>query len=435
MRNHAKAQKEYLRVVEESQVKRNQPATAIDASTSNGQASNDLSPLSSYTNLLSQRQRLEKLQILQDYLEKLSKSPSSSPDYLQPKSLLATLDPLPQLPADIVTSSEVGGLSTNKTDLKDLVSSLEKSVLKAKVLLGNEKKLLAQLRDSTANSSNDSTDENWRLSALNRTRDELIGWVEEELSKTSDGSSKPTSAMTPAESYVSAAEALPQVQSKYSQYTTARQDLVDAISKDPDISEFAIKQAVIESSQVKEADTTTTTNHVVLPYLKELLTISNDQKGLIQQRSHNASTLTKGKQEISSAMDRLAGESHLLPAYPLPDARKRRGAENTPSFDEEIARVEKVDPAKMARTWIYAAETAGTSTKEMLIENVEEGGAAVEESRQSLVELHQLMGRTDHNTSAEKDTENSQSVDQGVDGMNIWSTLDGELGVIRRDSQ
>jgi hypothetical protein len=397
----------------------------------------DQSPLVDYIDLLRQRQGLDRLHVLQDYLDRVGRSPAGNPAYLQSTEMTKLLQPLPTLASDIMMNSSISEGGQTKTDLKSLVNNLEKSVLRAKALLNSEKRLLADLRShgylQSQEASMLSEGKGGRLQALNRARDELIGWVEGELGKTSDESSviDSTTSSSPKPAG-SAAEILPHVQATYTQYNEARQALIVSVLDGPDTSTFVPShQELAVAPAVTVQESIKTSNRLVFPVLKDLLVVASDQKALIQQRSHCSSIVSKQQKEAAQALDRLADESHLLPEHPMPDARRpRRGPESTTSFGQVIAAESKAGQSRRPRAWVYAAQNASTLVKEMVLEKVEEGSAAIEDSRQSLDNLHEIIGYSGENID-DKDEESEYSGRR----RNIWTTLDGALGVIKKDEE
>jgi hypothetical protein len=101
----------------------------------------------------------------------------------------------------------------------------------------------------------------------------------------------------------------------------------------------------------------------------------------------------------------------------------RKGPDSSSSFGDEISKHEKPDSSRGARAWVHASVSASNSTKEAILEKLEEGSMAIDESRQIMLELQRLLGveTTVGGTSEES-------------SKDIWAVLDGSLGVISQES-
>jgi septum formation inhibitor MinC len=432
-------QKEYLRCVRANINARREYAQICKAHHVKGQdhassnRGNDAlgHPMEDFLGLVKQQQKHEVLCIIQDYVDMLSQKPTAAPEFLDPKDVLKDVESLPQVPPEVLnvssTQKRPGGV-----DLKDFVDQLEKSVLRAKLLLRGEQKLLAKVKSEQGKPL---VSEAGKLQALGTTRNELINWIEAELSRAGESSpeEEDTHAISSPEkkSAKSIDVQLAAIQQQYSRYTKARQKLVLAatgrlkpqVGIAPD-EETDLAVAISESGGVHE------TSNVTYPYLEELVAVSNEQKAIIQQKSHLTIKLAKQLKESSQSLERLAHESHLLPAHPMPTSLSNsKGPES--SFGDEISKHEKPDSSRGARAWVYASESAANFMKEAILEKLEEGSMEIDESRQTMLELQRLLGDDTKATSADKDEGSSNQRDV-ADSNDIWSVLDGSLGVIKQ---
>jgi len=382
--------------------------------------------METFLSLVKQQQKHEVLCIIQDYIDMLGQKPTAAAEYLDPKEVLKDVETLPQVPPEVLHASS-GRQGSGGVDLKDLVDRLEKSVLRAKLLLKREQKLLAKVK---ADQGNPCSSEASRLQALGTTRNELINWIESELSRAGESSPEKEDENTissPKDKSTESIDAqLASIQRQYSRYTKARQILVIAATGQP--GSHPGETASDESSNLvtgpSESGSVNGTSHITYPYLEELVALSNEQKAIIQQKSHLTINLAKQLKESSQSLERLRHESHLLPAHPVPtNSSLRKGPDSSSSFGDEISKHEKPDSSRGARAWVHASESAANSTKEAILEKLEEGSTAIDDSRQIMLELQRLLG------------------DEGTDGAtgkestrDIWSVLDGSLGVIHQES-
>jgi hypothetical protein len=376
--------------------------------------------LASFLDVVRYRRKHERLRILQDYLDMLAQKPAAAADHLDPQFVLKDVDPLPAVPSEVLMGTRPRQAS-KRTDLDELVDQLDKSVLRAKLLLKREQKLLAKVRSDGRSSRSTSTGS--RLQALGTARNELINWIETELAKAgessadSDNDQNVKSTEKRGKEYVDTQ--LISIQRQYAQYTKARQALIIAatrsLDKPPPTSAHEDADA---PARKEEAEKTSNMSHVIHLYLEELTCVSNQQKSVIQQKSFLTISLAKQLKEAGQGLDRLAEESHLLPAYPWAGSQ-HKGMENSTSFAEEISNHEKPDSSHKARAWVHVSELASKATKDVIAEKLEEGEIALSDSRQTLLDLESLLGE-------DVDTRNESKKD-------IWASLDGHLGVITRD--
>lgn len=401
--------------------------------------------LDPYLASVKQKQKYERLRILQDYIEGLTNKTAAVASFLEQPA--ASTAALPRLPADIVSSAAHSGSESSAVNLEDLIQDLEKDVLRAKMLLKSEKELLAkvqaeQKRQQRRASTAKLADTQQVLKALGNTRNELINWVEEELGKTGEVSDSQTDSTPEARGPDKPIEqALDEVRGKYALYIQARKNFLESVERPivPDLPPPVEATDLPQDTQ----DTGETDERVrfITPYLSELLAISREQKSLSQQRSHLTTSLAKQNKETMQVFDRLAEESHLLVKYPLPPQLGRRGATALPSFADEMGAAAKDSPgvSHRAREWTYAAEAASIDTMEAVCLHVDGGKAAIEESKRVLDSLEQMLGYSIRE--AREGAGNGEDIwlqEAGKEGSgphekparDIWSGLDGQLGVL-----
>ena len=371
--------------------------------------------MESFLDLVRQRQKHERLRIIQDYIDMLSQKSAASVEHLDPQEVLKDVEMLPKVPPEVVNASSSGHLA-DKTDLKELVDQLEKSVLRAKMLLKKEQKLLAKVQIENADSS---VRYGGRLQAVDATRHELICWIEGELGRAGDGTlegESPDSTKTVKQGRESIDTELTAIQRQYARYTKARHALVAVSSgklEPPPSAELDSDNSVQPTKE--ELHDTTGMNQAIYPYLEAMVLVSNEQKGMIQQKSYLTISLSKQLKESSQGLDRLADESHLLPAHPMQAANlQRKAPEGTVSFGEQMLNHERPDTSHRARAWMFASESATNAAKDAVSEKLEDGEKSIREGQKTMSELERLLDR---------------------DGKgDMWSTLDGNLGVIKEEA-
>ncbi|TAQ86526.1 hypothetical protein B7494_g5138 [Chlorociboria aeruginascens] len=421
--------KEYLRCVRANVETRREYATIIKEyqihsgnqhSTEERYAAHD--PLGSFMDLVKQNRKYERLRIVQDYLNTLAQKPASTTDHLDSKDILKDIRSLPKVPQEVMsaTSRDQG---VQKVDLKALVAQLEKAVLRAKFLLKKEQNLLASFRARKPLKDDSVISDRGRLQALSITRNELINWIETELGKAGENAHVPNEEQTASipdkrgKDHVDGH--LESIKIQYECYVRAREAFISSMSRDSNPpAPITVDEETLDAS-IELSDISNDINHIIHPYLEELASVSNQQKSMIQQKSHLTVSLAKKIKEIGQGLERLADESHLLPKYPIPGISRRKALESSICFGDEISNYEKPDSSRRARAWVFAANSANDATKQDILEKLEEGEVALADARRTLLEVQYLLG-----------TGNGGESDKSDD---IWATLDGHLGVIRGD--
>lgn len=424
-------------------------------------------PLDTYVSLINHRHLYERLQIYHKHLEHLAEERASSSAYFQPQEINKGVEPLPVLPVDVISSSGHSQHTQSSQNLQELVFSLEKSVLRAKALVQKEKRLLSEIRaDNVArNSRRSSVASVDQLQALGHTRNELIAWIESELGKTADESSVNggggTDDVLSLEDATSSDDLLAIIPVRYAQYIDLRKSLLNAVAEQPLHTISTTRASGLPTCIGGEGPTVHNITHQIYPYLEDLLTISQEQKDLIQQKSHLASSLLRHRKDAAKSLERLSDESHLLPAHPMPVKASQKRMNDNMTLSQTLAAADKTINARLIESWVFAAESAGRTTKDTVQERVEDSQVTLETAYQAMAELQLLVaveqaipavddaasggsttidgadiwtGSPEMSLRTKRRTENRRDDKESTrnDGRDhsLWSLLDGNLGVI-----
>ncbi|KAH8657645.1 hypothetical protein BGZ60DRAFT_416385 [Tricladium varicosporioides] len=392
-----------------------------DGDTSNGHVQD-------FLGLIEQQQKYEVLSIIQDYVDILSKRPAAEGHYLDPQVALAFTGPLPSVPSEVLNAprfqQQFGG-----ADLKVLTEQLEKSVLRAKILLEREQKLLARVREAHGNSGCNQTG---RLQALGVARNELIQWIETELLKAGESPDEEEKAYQPmptenmASSYIQTE--LVSIDRQYTRYLKARQGLVIAMTGRITGEVLNLEKGNPGPSENLSQDIIAHGGSFTLPYLEEMIAVLSEQKATIHQKSHLTVSLAKQLKDLSQKLDRQTDESHLLPAYPMHNQSMSRKGLESASFGDEISNHEKPDSSKKVRAWVYSSEAAASITKESILEKLEEGSMAIDETQQVVGEIRRLLGDYIKPLPLNLELE----TEEVSNSRDIWAGIDGNLGAIKK---
>lgn len=399
---------------------------------------------------LSLQKKHERLLAVERHLDLLSQKPAASPSFLEPEKMFRDSRPLPDVPKDVVTALALNNSNPASSQLKDLIHQLERHVLRAKLQLKREEQLLEEVKSRTTVSP-DTVTNHAKFEALNRTRTELINWIETELSAAGDGASSPGDP-TPYDQTDMALldEHIAGIKSKYRHYVEARKSLLHLVSQS---TKPVIKPRPDSASQPPPPSANPPppppSAHLLAPYLDQLLAVAREQKGLIAQKSHLHATVTRQLKETCQALDRLAEESQLIPAHPMPGGRRPNPSASGLGISEPMTASAHVQP------WVFAAESAKIAALEAVADKIEEGQAALDKSMGVLAEIdNQLLKGGEEEEEAERKGAGEESdiwLAEGKPGgkaarksltrekvkpkaeRDVFDLLDGTLGLLRSE--
>lgn len=230
--------KEYLKALQENiAVKREYndlfdritSRRAVDSKVVPNTTSNIQEVLNHYLELLCERRRYEKLQLFDNHLTEWAAT-SELPTEQDSSRFHLSLDGLAIGKAD-------GSTNGSSDNVQALISKLERTVVRAKAKLAKEQHLLKQLQDLQASTRPASNNVGSNIRALQRTRDELVQWVEDKLAITGTEDDtmdqlqyEPGTTNSAETSQLAAAEYKARIQEQYVAYVRARQSLLDELS-------------------------------------------------------------------------------------------------------------------------------------------------------------------------------------------------------------
>lgn len=402
--------------------------------------------------LLRLRQKRECLLAIQRSLDRLNEKPASRQSLLDTASVFRGATALPSVPKAVVNSF-VAERSTAQPDLESRVHQLEKAVLRAKLQFKQEERLLAETK-ARCKSRSEVVSNGAKLEALSTTRNELISWVEAELSKASAEEAEESADSLPlgrdcqpGDGQAAVTAQLGQISQKYASYVAARKDVLALVSRQQQPSISPPGQQATPLEHVDNADSKPA-DHFLIPYVEALLSISSHQKTMISHKSHASTVLKKQVDESRQALDRLAEESQLLPSYPLKNSQRWRSgmvSETTKSSKRSEGISSHIRP------WVMAADSAKIATLEAVAETIEGGEVALENCIKSLQIIDRLLGQgADQETGDADPAQPSDKVGPSSGGASVgkqsnnkigprqqkgdpWSRLHGNLGLIGHD--
>jgi hypothetical protein len=420
------ARKEYLKALQANVVARKQYISTVEK-VSHGndsksgfsnhshlgvtRAAGDVLHLQIYLELLREREKLEKLQIHHHYLDRIMTKEAAQPHYLDCEDVRDELGPPPLRDQE---NSRVA------SELDDLTERLEKSVLQAKSKLAREKKLLDELRTrlglSGENSATDQTMEGSKVLALQRTKDELIEWIEQQLAKSAghDGpEALQDSRDAPSDMKESRSQKLDQIKQQYANYIQVRKSFL-ATSFPAGAPLAVIPQEPIAPADQHSRNQVPDRYSAVLPtVIEHLVRLTDLKSSLTTLKSHHADSMTEGKSAMLHVLNRLSDESHLIPAHPLPVARgeQRIGAAFLSSSTGDRRDLEI---SMHAKAWSFASDAARTATEEHVIEKSRAAEGTLCAAQESATRLKGVLGEKGK---AIKD----DGIEEDGDESDIWA--------------
>jgi hypothetical protein len=332
-----------------------------------------------YIQLLRQRRQHRKLEIIQDGVTRLVDS-ESNPVHVDLKaSVKEKLGDPPHPPMASLDQSDA------EAKVEELTFRLKKELLVARSRLEDAK--TAKITAEAERSMEPPTLQE-KVETLRKARDELILWVEGELTKIpeadpdvsqADISFQSDEAQSSAEE-ISDEELASRVEDLYHRYNVAREKLIANVEANMAVSSPQATETTSPPAEPPRHQRTRTRTNTgglsrtsnpdpdrlatkLLPYLPLLLSTQTSSTSLQAQTSHLRRQLTLSSAETSKTIQRLAGESYLVP-----------------------------QDATSMNAWAKAAEESGAKTNEAVLEQVQAGEASVERAK---IVLGVLKGRKD----------------------------------------
>jgi hypothetical protein len=409
--------------------------------------SDGVGPLSDYLDLLKERRRYERLKILTDYNDLLKAKSPARADYLD----------VSDTPDQQFTTKHNGQSlkpsSSSLSSLAHLTAGLDKAVLQAKHNLQAEHRMLHST--DTAFSTTEQARLHSKRQGLIRIRDELVIWVENELSHTLNSVNSEildgdTATPKPRriEDYLTA------TRDTYCQYIEARRLLLNAGNFSHDES----KRGRLDIEPTK-SDTTSTEGsgiaHDIISVLDGIiLPIHQAQKSVILQKSLITTTIAKQQRSALQDAQGLIEESTLMAKY----INSKEGSQHSKGGMDSTFRGQPKSRSgeeviEFSSEWATAADRARAELHQLAMADVEHGHESIQVAQQQFCELKSLEGRALEDDgdvkSSETDTDDIWTEDiqtarrrtrsrrarrprsnHGEESAGLWQKLNGRLGAI-----
>ncbi|KAI5203738.1 hypothetical protein E4T38_05040 [Aureobasidium subglaciale] len=303
------------------------------------------SPVADTVALIRQRQRRDKLLVIDKALDNLEKARHSS-RYADPSELLNGMQA--QIPPPHTQQSQDESLA----EAQSHIFELQKAVLRAQSNIQSKPHI---------NHAKDTNLEDWkRAYALRRARDDLIAWIEGELAKLSEDEdhTDPDLEIT---ADTGAEESLEDIkttlQNPYDKYINSRQHLLRVLSPDSQAKPGGI-EPVPDGQQSANSDAQSSNTGLasrILPFIEILRSTAQDEAALMQHTSYLRRQVTAVSAETEQLLVRLSDESHMV----------RPGTSHTASW-AEAAKNARIRDADIVNPHLDIGETSIGSVREIL---------------------------------------------------------------------
>jgi hypothetical protein len=258
-------------------------------------------PVADTVALIRQRQRRDKLLVIDKALDDLEKVRHTS-KYVDPSELLNGMQT--HIPPPLAQQSQDESLA----EAQSYVFELQKAVLRAQSTIQSTPRIDASRQSIT---------EEWkRVYALRRARDELIAWIEDELAKLSEDEEHldPDLDM-PGDS---GAESLDEIKATlsdlYNKYITSRERLVRVLNTQHKTDSASVEPLAArqQSTSSDELSNSAALASEVLPYIGILRSTAQEEAALMQHTSYLRRQITAVSAETQQLLVRLSDESHMV---------------------------------------------------------------------------------------------------------------------------
>ncbi|KAJ5666195.1 uncharacterized protein N7477_008643 [Penicillium maclennaniae] len=354
--------------------------------------------LRDYLLLLRDRRRHAKLQVFQHYLEQLE-----GKEGVELEGIGAEEDQSPQLLPEGL-EADVPARSGPNTDVEALVHKLERAVLRSRTQLDREKQLFEKVKAQYASRGSLASGEisaATKARALQRTRDELVQWVEERLVIEGDPDESIVQDLPPEE--LEEAQRLlehqkTQIAEQYTAYLQARRDLLEAASRACQPVTVTARPSTRTVRTEVPTDEVQPPNGVdVVSYATDtLVPLSKSQKALALQKSYLSGLLAKEKSTTLRVLHRLSHESHLLPEYPIL-ARQPRFKHAVAALNSRNAPQTDQNPpdevVSLAESWAFASNAAGGHERDYVQQKILLGNEVAQDARKTLEDVYSTLNQ------------------------------------------
>jgi hypothetical protein len=301
-------------------------------------------PVADTVTLIRQRQRRDKLLVIDKALDDLEKIRHTS-RYADPSELLNGMQS--HIPPPLAQQSQDESLA----EAQSHVFELQKAVLRAQSTIQSTPRI---------DSSQKPVTEEWkRVYALRRARDELIVWIEDELAKLSENEEHidPDLDMPGDSGTESLDEIRTTLSDLYNKYINSRERLVRVmnIQHKTDSGSVESPPERQQSTSSNDPSNSAALASTVLPFIGILRSTAQEEAALMQHTSYLRRQITTVSAETGQLLVRLSDESHMV----------RPGTSHTTAWTEAARDVRDGDK-DVIHAHLVTGETSIDSVRKVL---------------------------------------------------------------------
>jgi hypothetical protein len=298
---------------------------------------NKENPVADTVALIRQRQRRDKLQLIEKALDNLEQLRQKS-RYSDPAELLDSIQV--QAPPLLSQQSQNDSLA----EAQSHVVELQKAVLRA------QHNVQSKPQRTTARVA--STEDWKRAYALRRARDDLVDWIEAELATLSEDEQHVELSGDPG--VPSLDEIKITLQHLYDEYITSRKHLIHALNTKNDFKPHAIDSRQ-QPDTVDDGSTRASLASHILPFIDTLRSTAHDEAVLMQQTSYLRRQIASVSADTEQLIVHLADESHMV----IP------GTSHTTAWTEAASEARTSD-VKLIGSYLTTGESSITRVRNTL---------------------------------------------------------------------
>ncbi|KKK27087.1 hypothetical protein ARAM_000024 [Aspergillus rambellii] len=357
--------------------------------------------LQAYLKLVRERRRHAKLRVFQHYLQEFKERDPVRPEDFEDQEGRNQFT----IPEEFADESPNG--SRVEGGIGELMHKLERAVIRAKTQLDRERKLYEELKSRNGSGGGNRAEEvapAVKIAVLQRTRDELVQWVEEKLVGGGTGEEAPVPDL-PAEEIEESVRILEEqkgrIMEQYAAYTDSRKRLLDAASRacQPISTASTKPPSRTPDPGISTVEATLPIEPLeVLSFASDVLhPLAKSQRSLALQKFYLSALLAKEKSTTLRILHRLSDESHLLPEYPIlarqPRFKHAAAALGSRPTANEGESTKPDEIVRMAEAWSFASEAAGSAEKEYVEVKVAEGSDRTEEAQHLMERVYDTLNQ------------------------------------------
>ncbi|KAK5628102.1 hypothetical protein RRF57_003817 [Xylaria bambusicola] len=382
----------------------------------------------------------QKLEAFKKSYEEFNGRSAAAPDFPDPTVIFSNCAPFPELPKNLIEEFTKNEEAPHQ-EAEELVLRLRKATFREKLMLEHEQQHLNELQANYFHNLGNMSLE-VQVTALNAVKTSLVNWIESMLSKAGEGESGEAngSLKNNENEDLDHEKQRAIIEKEYKRHIELRKQIMASIfllgkpKKVAGPEEVSRLPPPVTSAPISSEPQT----YLLITYLERLQSLSQEKKGVVQEKAHISTTIARQQQDTNKALRRLAQDSKLLSKYPQPKPENLHASLSFSKATKNVSITDQIQP------WLFAADSAKIVTLEAAAEAVDRGQMPIEDAMQALHQVFLLQDKGPLQAAETGDVEcakehaansNIGEIRAGKKpamdrSKSIWSILDGNLGLI-----